>query len=946
MYIDAGLKKSLSDRVYDKRKPAALQLEQIARRAYESGNTKVVDGIINELSREFAYAVRNPNYRNGGLIGLAGVAIALGPSGLPTYLDDIIQPILACFGDADARVRYYACEALYNVAKVAKGEILAYFNEIFDALCRLTADVEEAPRNGANLVDQLIRDIVVESASTYVFVIDRTKPNLVSAIVQPDGPEGASYQKSSLYEQEDFAVRRDSTSAIIDDESPFSSSNVANAAIGGVDSAFAAAQGSNALTPSVSASVPATVSASTPVQTQPQSQPQSQTLVAASASASGSASASASTPVSATDPAPASAPASTAASTTTGTLSNQTETENGSNGSNKTESHPNSSNNTPLINPNTGGNAINGNSDTLNNNTASNSQSNTAGRSESDTGFDAETETGMHPVTSTNSLSSVSTSANPNQNNMNNELNYAKVPIVSRGREHSFTLERFIPLLVERIYVINPATRMFLVHWVMLLDSIPELELAKYIPNFLEGLLLFLTDNNKEIRTYTRTCLNGLLDEIKKIAEVQRERSTSTEVQGIDAGLYIRGQSTQIYYSRIVEILLSRMDPSHEETRLVILDWLTGLLGVCPNDVISKLSALVTVLLPSISDELPQVRHSAKALSEQILKMIPAYTASIDSAATVQSLGRQLENEDNATRIQALEWLVALYKVNKLGGHSEELLPKLIAPLSDPYTDVVTHDLELLGLILGGSDQEVFTIFFRKLLHVFRQDRVLFQNCGKFICLRLSVLLNPMRVFETFALICEEGDAGDEFNSLVVQNMCNILIGASELHDFRTQLTQLHTEAGASLFTTLFKSWRRNSVAVLALCLLAEAYKYAYACLEILAKVDVTVNTLVQIDKLIQSIEGPVFAPLRLHLLDPWGYPYLYKTLYGMLMVLPQSNAFKVLQSRLNSVSAIISLPMLASENVKEDPSDLINWEELLQEYKSAQDRKKDVVTL
>ena len=141
MYIDAGLKKSLSDRVYDKRKPAALQLEQIARRAYESGNTKVVDGIINELSREFAYAVRNPNYRNGGLIGLAGVAIALGPSGLPTYLDDIIQPILACFGDADARVRYYACEALYNVAKVAKGEILASLHEIFDALCRLTADL-------------------------------------------------------------------------------------------------------------------------------------------------------------------------------------------------------------------------------------------------------------------------------------------------------------------------------------------------------------------------------------------------------------------------------------------------------------------------------------------------------------------------------------------------------------------------------------------------------------------------------------------------------------------------------------------------------------------------------------------------------------------------------------------------------------------------------------
>lgn len=45
--------------------------------------------------------------------------------------------MLACFQDQDARVRYYACEAMYNIAKVAKGEILVYFNHIFDALCKV-----------------------------------------------------------------------------------------------------------------------------------------------------------------------------------------------------------------------------------------------------------------------------------------------------------------------------------------------------------------------------------------------------------------------------------------------------------------------------------------------------------------------------------------------------------------------------------------------------------------------------------------------------------------------------------------------------------------------------------------------------------------------------------------------------------------------------------------
>lgn len=54
------------------------------------------------------------------------------------YLREIVPPVLACFSDQDARVRYYACESMYNIAKVAKGEVLIYFNDIFDALCKVS----------------------------------------------------------------------------------------------------------------------------------------------------------------------------------------------------------------------------------------------------------------------------------------------------------------------------------------------------------------------------------------------------------------------------------------------------------------------------------------------------------------------------------------------------------------------------------------------------------------------------------------------------------------------------------------------------------------------------------------------------------------------------------------------------------------------------------------
>jgi vacuole morphology and inheritance protein 14 len=110
--------------------------------------------IVDQLCHDYAYAVHQPHARNGGLIGLAAVSIALGSVGhlrrfwamhlltaeqdeVARYLAEIVPPVLACFTDQDARVRYYACEAMYNIAKVAKGEILLFFNDIFDALCKV-----------------------------------------------------------------------------------------------------------------------------------------------------------------------------------------------------------------------------------------------------------------------------------------------------------------------------------------------------------------------------------------------------------------------------------------------------------------------------------------------------------------------------------------------------------------------------------------------------------------------------------------------------------------------------------------------------------------------------------------------------------------------------------------------------------------------------------------
>ncbi|KFP45372.1 Protein VAC14, partial [Chlamydotis macqueenii] len=134
---------------------------RLVREFVAQNNTSQIKHVIQILSQEFALS-QHPHSRKGGLIGLAACSIALGKdSGL--YLKELIEPVLTCFNDADSRLRYYACEALYNIVKVARGSVLPHFNVLFDGLSKLAADPDPNVKSGSELLDRLLKDIVTES---------------------------------------------------------------------------------------------------------------------------------------------------------------------------------------------------------------------------------------------------------------------------------------------------------------------------------------------------------------------------------------------------------------------------------------------------------------------------------------------------------------------------------------------------------------------------------------------------------------------------------------------------------------------------------------------------------------------------------------------------------------------------------------------------------------
>ncbi|KAH8198241.1 hypothetical protein TruAng_007584 [Truncatella angustata] len=725
--MEQNVQRLLNDKLYDKRKVGALELERVIRELSAAKDYQRVQAILEQLCNEYAYAVHQPHARNGGLIGLAAAAIALGP--------------------------------------VAKGEILKYFNFIFDALCKLGADSELSVKNGAELLDRLIKDIVSESAATYVSVLESLEYN-------------------------------DKESDALEDHA---------------------------------------------------------------------------------DPPTA------------------------------------------------------------------------------------------------------------------------------------FSLPQFIPLLKERVWVINPFTRTFLVGWITLLDSIPDLELVTYLPEFLGGLLKFLGGHNPDVHAATQSCLNKFLDEIKRIARVKkgiadskksradgkRKREESVDSGSVqmggddedDAGSmtaaddddddgevsseddWVPGQDVQINYKAILEILTATLDsPLEEDSLQESLRWIIAFLDICPEEVLPFTPKILAHLLPAMASGVEPIRQAAARVNSSLMEYVvslsdepgvnpnqpstrippsfgverpdgpsstraslsssreldmrsptpaqnrrtptPAPTASpqadLDYAAAVNSLTLLFLNDHEATRVAALTWLIMLHRKapRKIVAFNDGTFPALLKTLSDPAEAVVTKDLQLLSQISRNSEDDYFSNFMVSLLQLFSTDRKLLETRGNLIIRQLCMSLSAERIYRTLAE-CIEKEEDLEFASIMVQNLNNNLITAPELADLRKRLRNLESKDGQTFFVALFRSWCYNAVATFSLCLLAQAYEAAYNLLQIFAELEMTVNILIQIDKLVQLIESPVFTYLRLQLLEPEKYPYLYKCLYGLLMLLPQSSAFAALKNRLNSVSSI-----------------------------------------
>uniref|UniRef100_A0A8C4X627 Protein VAC14 homolog n=1 Tax=Erpetoichthys calabaricus TaxID=27687 RepID=A0A8C4X627_ERPCA len=705
--LTPNIVRALNDKLYEKRKVAALEIEKLVREFVAQNNSTQIKHVIQILATEFALS-QHPHSRKGGLIGLAACSIALGKdSGL--YLKELIEPVLACFNDSDSRLRYYACEALYNIVKVARGAVLPHFNVLFDGLSKLAADPDPNVKSGSELLDRLLKDIVTES--------------------------------------------------------------------------------------------------------------------------------------------------------------------------------------------------------------------------------------------------------------------------------NKFDLVAFVPLLRERIYSNNQYARQFIISWILVLESVPDINLLEYLPEILDGLFQILGDSSKEIRKMCEVVLGEFLKEIKK-------------------------SSPNVKFAEMANILVIH---SNDLIQLTAMSWMREFIQLAGRVMLPYSSGILTAVLPCLSydNHKKNTKEAASACNHSLMKLVTPEddveeamppssvpddsscksrefnfffffaptmpsaertSVTLDLDGIVQVLDRHLHDPGTGmmTRIAVLKWLYHLYikTPRKIFRHTDSLFPVLMKTLSDESDEVILKDLELLAEIASSpagqteasessettdikselqvpgpksgdcspstpSMNSYFYKFMIKLLRRFSMERKLLDMRGAFIIRQLCLLLNAENIFHSMAdILLKEED---------------LKFASTMLFQLRNQLKDLRTQESCALFCCLYRSWCHNPVATVSLCFLTQNYKHAYDLIQKFGDLEVTVDFLIEVDKLVQLIECPIFTYLRLQLLDVENNPYLIKALYGLLMLLPQSQAFQLLSHRLHCVPNP-ELMRTRQEEKRRRPTPVdIDYGELLQHFDRVQNKHLEI---
>lgn len=431
----------------------------------------------------------------------------------------------------------------------------------------------------------------------------------------------------------------------------------------------------------------------------------------------------------------------------------------------------------------------------------------------------------------------------------------------------SFSLAGFIPLLQERLTVLNPQTRFFFLTWIEVLNNIPELDLITWLPSFLKELIVFVSDPSREVSLKANEILAKMLNQIAEAVDNQHaqvekarqrqerrqrraerdeqggggqhsdsedESDSGEEDEGSGLGLWEPGQGVQVNHAAVIEILIGHLHTSpHTDTQRLCHHWIQSFIAFSQDTVVPFTPRLIGAVLPLLAVDDPAVHDAAVRTNEALLRIIselprpersraPSFDPGDDSATFPST-----SSIDTAARPQSLDGAA---------------LQDMTSSQHDPLDYQRTVDELITQLVPDQETTRLASLEWLVMLHTKASDKV--RSLPPAISILRILLLAPIRSMtpDFFPALLKFLSDQAASESVIIMDLALISQISRDSNDssFRSFMRDLLALFGTD--RSLLE--RRGSLIIRELCQNLDAEKIYRQCAELLEKEDVRYSLL------------------------------------------------------------------------------------------------------
>lgn len=331
-----------------------------------------------------------------------------------------------------------------------------------------------------------------------------------------------------------------------------------------------------------------------------------------------------------------------------------------------------------------------------------------------------------------------------------------------------------------------------------------------------------------------------------------------------------------------------------------------NILKYLPNFLIAKLLEVIITFTNCPEKSIERTSN----LLKQFINHIPNDSPAFDVHALVETICATIENKTEINLDNVLCWYEMLYNKFKDEMFSDinKFIKSYVRLLPETNEAKITLMITFLCSLVKYNEKNIEPVITILIEQFHSNSKLITSSYASKIIKILSENLGVVKVFRQFAeTLLKIKDIS--FLQNFLKKLNGYLLEEKVLKEVKEYLTQLKSnEETKDFFFKMFSLLCYTPISALMFCIIAGYFELSFNVLLNFGNVTLGGDYVEQFRIIINYIENHIANDLRMKLLEPLNYIDLVRTLYGILLILPQGVEYDMLSNRMKGIETLIEM--------------------------------------